>query len=89
MLTSAVMFSPSALAWRSSATPLALERRQMCTRGLPAWPAPKARSSSSRVCRAMVSAAAGMPARPMRLAMAPLAATPAPSQASCGRSQTA
>ena len=40
------------------------------------------------VCSAIVSATTGTPDRPSRVATAPLAATPLPSQASCGRSQT-
>ena len=82
MLTSALTGRPSALAARSSATPAALDRRHRCTR------APVARTSSKIVCSATVSAATGTPARPRRVAIGPLAATPLPSQRSCGRSHT-
>jgi hypothetical protein len=82
MLTSAVTGRPSALAWRSRATPAALDSRHRCTR------APVMRTSSNMVCSAMVSAATGTPDRPSRVATAPLAATPLPSQPSCGRSHT-
>jgi hypothetical protein len=81
MLASAVTASPSALARRTNPTPAALLRRQRCSR------APVSRASSKKVARAIVSAIAGMPARPMRVASSPLAATPWPSQASFGRSQ--
>ena len=82
MLTSAVTGRPSAFAARSSATPAALDSRHRCTR------APVERTSSHSVCSAIVSAATGTPDKPSRVATAPLAATPAPSQGSFGRSQT-
>jgi hypothetical protein len=41
-----------------------------------------------QVCSAMVSAAAGMPDKPSAWPAGPLAATPLPSQKSCGRSHT-
>jgi len=82
MLTSAVTGRPSALARRSSSTPAALDRRSRCTR------APVTRISSKIVKSATVSAATGTPDRPRRVATAPLAATPLPSQGSCGRNQT-
>ena len=82
MLTSAVTGRPAALAARSSATPAALDRRHRWTR------APVARTSSKIVASATVSATTGTPDRPSRVATAPCAATPLPSQPSCGRSQT-
>ncbi len=82
MLTSAVTGKPSAFAARTSATPAALDSRHRCTR------APVSRTSSKMACSATVSAAAGTPESPSRVATAPLAATPAPSHGSCGRSQT-
>ncbi len=83
MLTSQLTAKPSALAWRTSATPAALLMRHKCTR------APVARISSKMVCMAMVSAITGTPLKPMRVANGPLAATPWPRSWSCGRSQTA
>ena len=62
------------MAARTSATPAALLRRHRCTR------APVARTSSKMVCSATVSATTGTPDRPSRVATAPLAATPLPSQ---------
>ena len=61
--------------------------RQMCTRAAVPLPTTE-RMSSNKVCSAIVSAAAGTPAKPMRVAKGPLAATPLPSQASKGCSQT-
>ena len=82
MLTSAVTGRPSALARRNSSTPAALDSRHRWTR------APVLRTSSKIVFNAIVSAATGTPDKPSRVATAPLAATPPPSQASCGLSQT-
>ena len=82
MDTSAVTGRPSRLAARTSSTPAALLRRQMCTR------APVERTNSKIVCRATVSALTGTPDRPRRVATAPLAATPPLRKKSCGRSQT-
>ena len=82
MLTSQLMFKPSALAWRTKATPAALERRHTCTR------APVMRISAMMVLSAIVSAATGTPLKPKRVASGPLAATPLPKYNSCGRSHT-
>jgi hypothetical protein len=82
MLTSHVNGKPSALACRTNSTPAALEMRHKCTL------APVLRMSANKVCKAMVSAATGTPLSPMRVANAPLAATPCPKWASCGLSQT-
>ena len=81
MLASQLTGRPSALARRTSSTPAALLSRHRWTR------APVSRTSSKIVARAIVSASTGTPARPMRVASGPLAATPPPSQASFGRSQ--
>ena len=72
MLTSQVTLRPSNLACRTKATPAALLMRHRCTR------APVERINSKMVCSAMVSAATGTPAKPMRVANGPLAATPLP-----------
>ena len=80
--TSQVTGRPSALARRTSSTPAALLRRHRWTR------APVSRTSSKIVASAIVSASTGTPDRPRRVASGPLAATPLPSQASFGRSQT-
>ena len=82
MLTSPVTGRPSALAARSSRTPPALDSRHRCTR------ARVTRTSSKSVAIATVSAMAGTPDSPSRVAIAPCAATPLPNQASFGRSHT-
>ena len=82
MLTSQLKGKPSALAWRTSSMPAALEMRHKCTR------APVLRISANKVCKAMVSAATGTPPKPRRVAKGPLAATPLPRKWSCGRSHT-
>ena len=82
MLTSQLSLSPSALARRTISIPAALLSRHRCTR------APVARISSTMVYTAIVSAATGMPDRPIRVASGPLATTPVPRSRSCGRSHT-
>ena len=70
MPTSQVTGRPSSFARRMSSTAPAVDSRQTCTR------APVARTSSSMVASAMVSANGGMPGRPRRVAISPSCATP-------------